>query len=92
MSCSAWNAEDGPTCTGRWRLSCVADLFLSPAGLSFVIRLACPCFNDKLYQIFVSPRVRSVVNPWITDVLKWQHPMGASRYFLSASSIRGCVL
>jgi len=41
--------------------------------------------NDQLYQTFVSPWVRAVVNPWTAEAMKWLHPMRASRYLLSES-------
>src|SRR5262249_26545197 len=41
--------------------------------------------NDRLYQTFVSPWVRSLVNPWTANALKWLHPMRMNRYVLSES-------
>ena len=38
--------------------------------------------NDRLYQTFVSPWVREMVNPWTAEAMKWLHPMRISRYFL----------
>lgn len=39
--------------------------------------------NDALYRTFVSPWVRLAANPWSATMLKWLHPMRASRYLLS---------
>src|SRR5262249_29437423 len=41
--------------------------------------------NDRLYQTFVSPWVRAIVNPWTAEALKWLHPMRMSRYLFSES-------
>ena len=41
--------------------------------------------NDRLYQTFVSPWVRTIVNPWTAEALKWLHPMRMSRYLFSGS-------
>jgi hypothetical protein len=41
--------------------------------------------NDRLYQTFVSPWVRALVNPWTAEALKWLHPMRISRYLFSES-------
>jgi len=41
--------------------------------------------NDRLYQMFVSPWVRAIVNPWTAEALKWLHPMRMSRYLFSES-------
>jgi len=41
--------------------------------------------NDQLYQTFVSPWVRAIVNPCTAEALKWLHPMRMSRYLYSES-------
>lgn len=39
--------------------------------------------NERLYGVFMSPWVRAFATPWSVTVLKWGHPMRASRYLLS---------
>jgi len=39
--------------------------------------------NETLYRTFVSPWVQAFANPWTAAMLKWLHPMRASRYLLS---------
>ena len=41
--------------------------------------------NDQLYQTFVSPWVRALVNPCTAEALKWLHPMRMNRYLFSES-------
>ncbi len=40
-------------------------------------------FNEALYKAFASPWVQVFANPWTAELLKWLHPMRASRYLLS---------
>lgn len=40
-------------------------------------------WNERLYSTLISPWVRSVGNPLAADVLKWLHPMRASRIAFS---------
>lgn len=42
-------------------------------------------FNESLYRNLVSPWVRMTANPWSAELLKWLHPMRASRYLFSES-------
>ena len=39
--------------------------------------------NENIYRAFVSPWVCAMANPWMSDALKWLHPMRASRYVFS---------
>jgi len=39
--------------------------------------------NTQLYRTFVSPWVRAFATPWSAQLLKWAHPMRASRYLFS---------
>lgn len=39
--------------------------------------------SEALYRTFVSPWVRAFTTPWSAEMLKWLHPMRASRYLLS---------
>ncbi|MGH1569795.1 DUF3141 domain-containing protein [Methylobacterium sp. P31] len=39
--------------------------------------------NDALYGAFVSPWVRALTTPWSAAMLKWTHPMRASRLAFS---------
>ncbi len=39
--------------------------------------------NTGLYRTFVSPWVRAFATPWNAQILKWSHPMRASRYLFS---------
>jgi hypothetical protein len=41
--------------------------------------------NEALYATFVSPVVRSFVNPWSAALLEWLHPMRMSRYLFATS-------
>lgn len=36
-------------------------------------------FNEMLYRTFVSPWVQAAATPWNAELLKWLHPMRASR-------------
>lgn len=40
-------------------------------------------FNETMYRSFVSPWVKALANPWTAEMMKWLHPMRASRYLLS---------
>ena len=40
-------------------------------------------FNENVYATFFSPWVRAFSNPWSAEILKWLHPMRASRYLYS---------
>ena len=40
-------------------------------------------FNTQLYRAFASPWVRAAATPWSAALLKWMHPMRASRYLFS---------
>lgn len=40
-------------------------------------------FNETLYGTFVSPWIQALSNPWTAEMLKWLHPMRASRYLFS---------
>ena len=40
-------------------------------------------FNTAVYETFVAPWIRSLVTPWHAELLKWMHPMRASRYVYS---------
>ncbi len=42
-------------------------------------------FNEALYRSFVSPWVRAIANPWLSQSLYWLHPMRVSRYVFSES-------
>ncbi len=39
--------------------------------------------NEKVYATFFSPWVRAFSYPWSAEILKWLHPMRASRYLYS---------
>jgi pimeloyl-ACP methyl ester carboxylesterase len=39
--------------------------------------------NEALYRTFLSPWVQAMSTPWTAAMLKWLHPMRASRYLLS---------
>ena len=39
--------------------------------------------SDAMYGAVFSPWVRALSNPWITEALKWTHPMRTSRYLFS---------
>jgi len=39
--------------------------------------------NTRLYRDFVSPWVRAFATPWTAQLMKWAHPMRASRYLFS---------
>lgn len=41
--------------------------------------------TETWYRTFVSPWVRAASNPWSAELLKWLHPMRASRYLLSGA-------
>jgi len=38
---------------------------------------------ENNYKTFVSPFVRAVANPWLSEVIKWTHLMRTSRYVFS---------
>lgn len=40
-------------------------------------------YNESLYRTFVSPWIRAMANPWLTETLYWAHPMRSSRYIFS---------
>jgi len=40
-------------------------------------------FNEALYKAFASPWVQTFANPWAAELLKWLHPMRASRYLFA---------
>lgn len=40
-------------------------------------------WNEFIYQTFASPLVQFAANPFLTEALKWMHPMRASRYVYS---------
>jgi hypothetical protein len=40
-------------------------------------------FNESLYRTFASPFVQAIGTPWMAELLKWLHPMRASRYLFS---------
>ena len=42
-------------------------------------------FNEAQYRRFVSPWVQALTNPWTAEMLKWLHPMRASRHLFSGS-------
>jgi hypothetical protein len=42
-----------------------------------------PEWNEKIYATFVSPWVRAAATPWNAALLKWAHPMRASRLVFS---------
>ena len=51
--------------------------------------------SEALYSAFVSPWVQSLTTPWTAEILKWLHPMRASRYLLSEAfspGMRGLAL
>jgi hypothetical protein len=39
--------------------------------------------NDRYYQQFISPWIQAISNPLSAEMLKWLHPMRASRYLFS---------
>jgi len=39
--------------------------------------------NEFIYSKFASPFVRAVASPWGAELLKWLHPMRASRYLFA---------
>jgi len=39
--------------------------------------------NESFYRSFVSPYIQATTNPWISETLKWLHPMRTSRYLFS---------
>lgn len=39
--------------------------------------------NEQIYRTFLSPWVSAMANPWMSDALKWLHPMRVSRYAFS---------
>ena len=41
--------------------------------------------NEAVYRTFVSPWVRAMANPWLSQSLYWLHPMRVSRYVFSES-------
>lgn len=40
-------------------------------------------WNESLYRAFISPWVRATATPWSAELLKWTHPMRASRLAFS---------
>ena len=40
-------------------------------------------WNERMYATFVSPWVRALATPWSAELLKWSHPMRASRLAFS---------
>ena len=39
--------------------------------------------SESFYGSFVSPFIQATTNPWVSETLKWLHPMRTSRYLFS---------
>lgn len=63
----------------------VADLRFSHPTRSFERVEAASQSVDAFYSALVSPWVRALATPWTAEMMRWAHPMRASRYIWSAS-------
>jgi Protein of unknown function (DUF3141) len=59
------------------------DLEIPPQSEAFERVRDASEFNESIYKTFVSPWVQVAANPWTAEMMKWMHPMRASRYLFS---------
>lgn len=40
-------------------------------------------FNETIYRTFMSPWVKAIANPWLSEAMQWMHPMRMRTYLWS---------
>ncbi len=67
----------------RFEERLVEDLCAAPQTEAFERASQISELNEAMYRAFVSPWVRATATPWRSAMLRWLHPMRASRWVFS---------
>ena len=72
-----------PQYSVRFEERLVEDLAVAPRNAVFERVREISELNEATYRTFVSPWVRATATPWTSAMLRWLHPMRASRLVFS---------